>query len=137
VRTVADGIPDRPVRRLPLDHATLRYDFNVQTPTLRCFPLGADAIDFGVPSFTGEPEGVGGFYGYRSLRFTQRIIGTRAVALARMSTAGQGTVPGDELAAVPVGPSMTPVFFKTYRAEPGACRWRTRATRTPGTSSCR
>jgi len=103
----------------PSTSAALRYDFNVKTPTLWCFPLTANAIDFGVPSFTGEPEGVGGFYGYRSLRFTQRIIGTRAVALARMSLLAREMFRAQNWLRFQWDPSASPVFFKTYQAEPG------------------
>jgi hypothetical protein len=104
----------------PSTTATVRYDFNVTSPTLRCFPLH-EGIDLGTPSFTGEPEGVGAIYGYRAMRLTQRIIGTRAVALARMSLLAK------ELLRTPNNwlrfqwdASATPVFFKTFRTEPGA-----------------
>ena len=98
---------------------TVRYDFNATTPTLRCLPLGADAINFGVASFTGEPEGVGGVYGYRQIQFTQRIIGSRAVALARMSLLAKEIFRATNWLKFQWDPSAAPVYFKTYRAEPG------------------
>lgn len=103
----------------PSTTAALRYDFSVSNPTLKCYPLH-EGIDLGTPSFTGEPEGVGAFYGYRSLRFTQRIIGTRAAALARMSLLAKEMLRKDNWLRFQWDSSATPVFFKTYHTEPGA-----------------
>jgi hypothetical protein len=103
----------------PSTTATLRYDFNVSTPTLKCYPL-QEGIDLGTPSFTGEPEGVGGFYGYRSMQFRQRIVGTRAVALARMSLLAKEMLRAQNWLRFQWDISASPVFFKTYHTEPGA-----------------
>lgn len=99
--------------------AALRYDFAQTGPNFRTLALGADAIDFGVATFDGEPEGVGGRYGYRQIQFTQRIMGTRAVALARMSALSKELLRATNYLRFQWDPSASPVFFKTYRAQPG------------------
>src|SRR4051794_2770990 len=100
----------------PSTTAALRYDFNVSNPTLKCFPLH-EGVDLGAPSFTGEPEGVGGFYGHRQMRITQRIIGTRAVALARMSLLAKEILRPQNWLRFQFDASASPVFFKTYHTE--------------------
>lgn len=104
----------------PSSTATVRYDFNSQTATCRTLPLGGDGLDLGNPSYDGEPGGVGARYGYRPLRLTQRIIASKAVALARMSVLAKELLREGNWLRVQVDPTLGAVYFKTYRTEPGA-----------------
>lgn len=104
----------------PASTATVRYDFNMSTAGLRTLPLGGDGLDFGVPSFSGEPEGVGGYYGYRQMRFTQRIIGSKASALGRMSLLAREMLRSTNWLRYQHDAGRSAVYFKTYRSEPGS-----------------
>lgn len=104
----------------PSATAALRYDFTMQTASLRTLVVGGDGLDLGAPPFDGEPGGVGGRYGYRAMRFTQRVIGSKTDALARMNTLARELLRSDNWLRVQLDPTRTPVYFKTYRTEPGA-----------------
>lgn len=105
----------------PSQAATLRYDFNDRDATgRRAHPLGADGLDLGVPSFSGEPEGVGFDYGYRRMHLTQRIEGSRQLALAKMSLLARELLRPTNWLRVQWAAGSTPFYFKTFRGEPGA-----------------
>src|SRR5690349_258414 len=95
----------------PSATATLRYDFHQSTASLRTLPLGGGGLDLGAPSYSGEPGGVGSVYGYRSLRLTQRIIGSKAQALARMSALAKELLRDENWLRVQTDAQRTAVYF--------------------------
>lgn len=99
--------------------AALRYDFNTSTATFQTKLLGGGDLDLGVPTFTGEPGGVGAYYGYRQMRFVQRIIGTKATAIAKMSALAKELFRANNWLRYQHDAGRAPVFFCTYRTEPG------------------
>lgn len=104
----------------PSSTAVLRYDFNADDSGARCSVLGAGDLDLGTPSFSGEPEGVGADYGYRSMRFVQRIQGSKAVALSRQSALARELLRPTNWLRFQWNPLLQPVYFRTYRGEPGS-----------------
>jgi len=99
--------------------ATLRYDFNTKNASYRTHPLGADGLDLGVPRFTGDPDSVGAEYGDRQMRFTQRVEGTKAQAMDRMSALARELLRADNWLKVQLDATTPAVYFRTYRTEPG------------------
>jgi hypothetical protein len=99
--------------------ATLRYDFNIKTATYHAHLLAAGGFDLGVPEWTGDPQGVGGSFNYRPMRFTQRIEGTRTVALARLSALAKVLLRDENWLKVQWSADVSAVYFKLYRGSPG------------------
>lgn len=104
----------------PSATATLRYDFNVKNASFYAHPLASGGLDLGAPEWSGEPEGVGGVYGYRQMRFTQRVEGTKAVAMARMSALAKEMQRPLNWLKVQFAGSLAPVYYKIYRGDAGA-----------------
>lgn len=104
----------------PSTSATVRYDFNSTAGAAQCYPLQGAGLDLGVPTFDGQPGGVGGYYGYRQQAFTQRVNGSRAVALAKISALSKELLRPTNWLRLQWASDVSPVYFKTYAGEPGA-----------------
>lgn len=104
----------------PESTATVRYDFNFSSASLRTLPLGGGDLDLGVPTYSGDPESVGAEYGYRQMQFTQRIIAAKETALARMSVLAKELLRSTNWLKYQHDSARSPVYFKTYRGQPGS-----------------
>jgi hypothetical protein len=81
--------------------------------------VAVDGFTIGAPTLEGEPDGVGVEYGFRTLGLTQVVKGTKAQALAMMSTLAKELLRRENWLLFQLSASSLPVWFKTYRTAPG------------------
>lgn len=114
----ADDYPIVMFMSAPDVAATVRFDCNVRSSTDRVHVL--PDFDPGVPQLEGEPDGVSVEYGLRTLSFTLRIEGPKATALATQSALARELLRTENWLYVQLSDDVAPVWFRLYRAEPGA-----------------
>lgn len=96
--------------------ATLRFDMS--RPEVKV--LGADNESiFGHPQFAGAPKSIGVDYGYRQMNLPVQVFGTEAFALTQLQNLAREMVRHDNWLLVQHSPTTAPVWFRTYRGEPG------------------
>lgn len=81
--------------------------------------VGAEEFKFGVPTFEGGPDAVGVEYGYRQLSFTVHLQGSKATALASLSALAKEVQRADNWLLFQLQSTSVPVWFRTYRSQPG------------------
>lgn len=79
-----------------------------------------DGFSLGTPSVEGDPTGVGVEYGYRTLEFNLIIRGSRQAALRQQSSLAREVMRASNWLMFQLSAFNKPVWFKTYRSEPGA-----------------
>lgn len=94
--------------------ATVRLDLS--TPTVQ---VALDEFTLGVPTFDGDPEGVGVDYGYRSPLLKVRITGPKPTALLAMQALSREVLRPTNWLLFQLQPSTAPVWFKVFRGQPG------------------
>lgn len=83
-----------------------------------------DDFDLGAPTFEAAPESVGGEYGYRTVSFTLKLVGTYAQVAPKMQTIARQLLAERNWLAVTWGTSTgTPFFLRTYRTAPQGVSW--------------
>lgn len=99
----------------PATTANVRLDLS--TSSVYVSPEG---FSLGVPSFEGDPGSVGVEYGYRELSLVVRVTGSKTAALAVLQTLARELLrtEGNWL-LFQLQPTSAPVWFKTYRGQPG------------------
>lgn len=77
-------------------------------------------FSLGSPSLSGAPGEVGVEWSYRDLKLRVRIRGSRSDATSLLQQLAREVVSrADNWLLVQLGPEDTPVWFKTYRTQPG------------------
>jgi hypothetical protein len=100
----------------PATTATVRYDFNDQTPNLATSPAKkVTEFDPGVPTLEGDPDAVGQTWGFRSPSITHTIRGTKAQAMAALSAVSREQLRRTNWVLFQAAAGVQPVWFKTYR----------------------
>lgn len=99
--------------------AAVRFDCNVQTPGDRVH-VRNDGFDLGVPELVGDPDGVEVEYGLRTVSFTLRVEGPKPAALTLQSAVARELMRAENWLMVQLSADTAPVWFRLYRAEPGA-----------------
>lgn len=101
----------------PAIGADVLYAFNVDNGL---FVDGDDPIDFGVPEWSGDPDAVGGVYGYRTVSFTQLVDGGRPTVLAELATLSRLLLAAEAWLMVQMSPTSVPRWYHTWRSTPAA-----------------
>lgn len=103
----------------PSATAAVRYDSNIPITSGSASVLH-EGFDLGAPALEGDPDGIGVEYGLRTIHFTQRIEGTQPNALAKQSALARELLRQDNWLMVKIAADRDPVWFHTYRADPGS-----------------
>jgi hypothetical protein len=84
-------------------------------------PIRTSNNDFtiGAPSFDGDPLSVGVKLGYRTLTLRCRVYDSNAVALVAYSALAKQIIAPSNVLMVQLDSKQPPVFFRTYRTQPG------------------
>jgi len=81
--------------------------------------VGADDYTFGTPQFEGGPGAVGAEYGYRQISMTVHLQGSKTTALTSLSALAVEIQRVDNWILFQLQPDSVPVWFRTYRTQPG------------------
>ena len=97
----------------PASSPTVRLDL---TPSAGPSYLGGvDDLDLGVPEFEGDPDSVGVEYGYRTCRFTLKLVGTYGSVASTMQSISRELLRRTNWLMVQwQGGTNKPVFLRTY-----------------------
>lgn len=103
----------------PAAAASVRFDFNVDSGTMKTYP-DADAFDLGGVQLEGDPDALSVEYGLRTITFDLVVEGTHAQALAQQAAVARELLRAENWLMYQQDASSNPVWFKTFRAEPGS-----------------
>lgn len=106
--------------RRPEVGAAVRFDFNTagEWATEDTW-FGHEGFSIGTPSLAGDPDGIGVEYGLRSLAFNLFIEGSKADAGRVMTALSRELLRQSNWLLFQLSPDSAPVWFKTYRSQPG------------------
>ena len=82
------------------------------------FTVDADDSSLGAPVYGGDPLSVGVKWGYRTLTMTPKVWGSNTVALAGYQALAK-QITQDNLLMFQWDATTPPVFYKTYKTQPG------------------
>ncbi|WP_193613166.1 hypothetical protein [Nocardioides lijunqiniae] len=104
----------------PSPDAAVRLDLHAYTAYtgVRIWPV-KNGWSIGTPAMEGEPDGVGVEYGPRTLGFDLRVEGSKVHALAKHSQIAREILRDGNWLLFQLSASTEPVWFHTYRTEPG------------------
>lgn len=98
--------------------ANVRYDCNrVGEDGVASRLVMAEGFTLGTPTLEGDPDAVGTSFGLRAPSFTQRVKGSKAEALAALSSLSRELLRPTNWVLVQVDAFTSPIWLKTYRAE--------------------
>jgi hypothetical protein len=93
---------------------TIDLDLHNENP----FTVDADDFSIGAPTLTADPLSIGVKWGYRTLTLSPKVWGSNTVALAAYQALAK-QVTQDNLLMLQWDGDSPPVFFKTYKTQPG------------------
>lgn len=100
--------------------AAVRFDFNAAGTWADddVWP-DHDGFSLGVPELEGDPDGVGVEFGLRELSFNFVVRGSDQAAAKVLSALSREILRATNWLMFQKSPDVSPVWFKTYRSQPG------------------